>query len=332
MPTVETKQEIINKTVKHSAGQFWRYGINYVLVLIELLILSLLTWASIGFDGFDFLLTPQYLITTVSLLMIYTSAHWTVFNLRVKRVRSNDVNKAIIEENERKIRDTTKEIVWYENIDQFLAERRVDKKVEAWKIYVRNRLTLLNQKAKKKDRIIDTQQITTYQREHLAQSDLVALQQRFDEERNKNTYCIKKRLYEQQLTDTWVAENLDRIHIDFDDVDKNFVETGSLLQGVKKSQTKEKGKYTKDTWQSRALALLFTMFISAFAIDLLLNLDSGAWIIFGFRVFFFIINVVMGLDYADGFYRDVDVHNSLSRLRITNEFKVWISKKTKEVK
>lgn len=327
MPTVETKQEIVNKTVKRAGGQFWRYGINYVLVLIELAILSLLTWASIGFDGFGFLITPQYIITTVSLLTIYTSAHWTVFNLKVKRLRSNEENKKTIEEKEAEIRDVTKTIEWYTNSDQFLAERRIDKKVEAWKIYVRNRLTILNQKAKKKDRIIDSAQITEYQRQNLTESDLLALQQRFDDERSNNAYCIKKRLYEQQLTDKWIAENLDKIHIDFDDVDKNFVETGSLLQGVKKSQTKEKGKYTKDTWQSRLLALLFTMFISAFAFDLLLNLDGGAWIIFGFRVFFFIINVVLGLDYADGFYRDVDLHNSLARFRIANEFKVWVKRK-----
>jgi hypothetical protein len=331
VPTVETKQEAVNKTVKRAIGQFWLYGINYILVLIELVVLSLLTWASIGFDGFGFLITPQYIITTIALLMIYTSAHWTVFNLRVKRLRGNTENKAVIEKNEIEIKQTTNTMEWFTNSDLFLAERRIEKKVEAWKIYVRNRLTILNQKAKKKDRMIDTAKITNYQREHLSENDLLALQQRFDEERNNNAYCIKKRLYEQQLTDTWIAENLDKIHIDFDDVDKNFVETGSLLQGVKKSQTKEKGKYTKDTWQSRLVALLFTMFISAFAIDLLLNLDSGAWIIFGFRVLFFIINIVMGLDYADGFYRDVDLHNSLSRVRVKNEFVVWLSKKGKEV-
>jgi hypothetical protein len=326
----DTKQEIVNKTIKKAGGQLWRYGINYALVVIELVILSFLTWASIGFDGFAFLLTAQYIVTTISLLAIYSAAHWTVFNLRVKRLRSNQDNKETIEKNDVKIKEVTETKEWYEQSDKFLVERRVDKKVEAWKIKTRNQLTILNQKAKRKDRLIDSQQITQYQREHLSESDIIALQQRFDTERTNNAYCSKKRLYEQQLSDEWIASNLDKIHIDFDDVDKNFVETGSLIQGISKSQTKEKGKYTTDTWQSKILSLLFTMFISAFAIDLLLNIDSGAWIMFGFRIFFFIINVILGLDYADGYYRDVDVNNSLARVRIANEFKVWV--KRKEVK
>lgn len=320
----ETGQEKVGRLGKKIGGVAWRYGINYGLLIMEIVAITVLTVMSVGFDGWAYLLTPSFIITTIILFLIYTASHWTMFNLRIKKLRAYDENKQYIKEQESTIKKTTTTVEWVTHKAEFLSNRKVSKKREAWKIHIQNKLTKLERKAPSKQIAIEESVITDFQRKNLSPDDLTALQARFDEQRRNNPYSVKKRLYEQQLTDKWIAENINRINIDFDDVNSQFIETGSMIKGQEKTKTEERGKYTKDNSASRLTGLLFTAFISAFTIDLLANWkDGAAWIQFALRMTFLLVNVIMGLDYADGFYRDVDVHNVDNRVSVCSEFWVW---------
>ena len=331
MAEKETKQEIIGKHAKKVVRWGFRYAINYTLLIFEIVAIVLLTLMSVGFDGWEYLITATFIITTVILFAIYGATHWTLFNLRIKKLRANPDNIEKQKALEIEIKKTTDTKEWVEYSPHFLSWREVEKKREAWKIHIQNKITKLEKKASAKEYAIEETVITDFQRNHLSESELKALQESLDQARSKSPYSIKKRLLTQQLTDEWVAKNLYKISIAHDDVNGQFIETGSLIKGQVLTKTEERGKYFKDNAVGRLGALLITMFISAFTIDLIANIqDAGAWITFAFRMLFLLINIISGLDYADGYYRDVDVHNATARYGVTKEFWVWFERNVKK--
>jgi hypothetical protein len=287
-----------------------------------------MTVMTLGFEGWEYLWTAEFIITTILLTIIFRSSHWTVFNAKLKKMISSPWHKAFKKETETDVKKTTGMVEWKNYKTEFFAWRRVEKKKEAWKIKVQNEITKLTNKAKKKDLAIESATITEFQRNNMGDNELFALQQRYDEDRKNNKYCIQKRSYAEKLTDKWIAENLDRIVIDFDDVNSQFVEIGSKIQGQEHSQTNTKGKYWKDNGASIFAGFAITSFISAFTIDLMSNWGNGeAWALFGLRMSILLVNIIFGLDYADGWYRDVDEHDLLSRQSICGEFWTWFTDK-----
>ena len=319
----ESVQEQVKTVVKTRTNSFIRYLPNILINLFSVIILALMTIVMFDF-GFDYLATPQFYITTIALILIYTLSHWSTFDARIKKKRSEKAHEEYMEKQNYELKKIVDTLEWLRNRFIFISFRNTEKKIEAWKTHISNKLTKMNNKARKKDLAIESATITEYQRKNVPESELEAIQQRYDTARLNNRYCNKKRLYEEKMRDTWIAQNIDKITIEYDEIDIQFVETGNIIKGIKKSRVKSKGKYAKDNASQRLIATILTVFISAFGVQLILDgFNAEALIIFFLRSLLLAMNMLMGLDYAEQFYREIDLYNIDSRVSITKEFKEY---------
>jgi predicted membrane protein len=296
----------------------------YILIDISAVIaIGLITLIAFDFD-WDYIWSWNFLITSITLVIIYIMAHWSVWVSYLKSMRRNKENIEIKEDKEDDIKAVTNTTEWYNNKKDFINFRNEEKKKEAWIILVQNALTKLRNNAKDKDIEIEALGITDFQREHLAEGELLDIEADIDKRKQDCHYLIIKKELEEQLTDEWIAQNLSKMNHDYDKIDSQFIETGHLFKGQAKSKTNPKGKYAKDTMPMRLVMLLITVFITAFTTDLAMSqFTKDAWFLFVFRMMLLLANVVMALVYAETFYVDVDVFNLDSRVSIKNEFKVW---------
>lgn len=320
-----TVQETVKKAVVNPAVySLKRYGLNTMLICLEIGLLTVMTVMAPSFQGWGYLLTPTYIITTIILALIYSAAHWTIFNSKIKKLRDDAEWKAELKASEAEIHAITGTAEWVNEHADFLSWRRTEKKRSAWEIHVRNAITKLDNRARPKDRIVHDSVITDFQRQNLSEAEITTLEKKYALAKAKNRYCRKRKDLEEMLTPEWIALNLDHISVDFDDVDEGFVKTGSLIRGTEKSKTEERGKYLHDNAISKVVWLAIAMFITAFTLDLAVAWsDFGAWVLFLGRIVALLVNIVFGLDYADGYFRDVDEHNIEARKNICGEFLVW---------
>ena len=295
-------------------------------IIINVASIGLLAALSVAFLDLDvkYLLTWSFYVTSAVLFIIFTASHWSAYNARVKKLRADKTKRAELKATDDEIKKTTRTVEWVQYRDEFVHERNQTKKKEAWIQHIQNKLTKLTNRSREKDRLIEIANVTDYQRETLAPDALQAVQQAFDDARAQNTYCKRKRAYAAKIEPKWVAENIDKIRIRYDEIDVQFIETGRIVRGINKSKSDARGKYFKDNAGNRLLFLLLTTAISAFAID---SFQAGITlkdaIVFSFRMLNLTINIVMGTAYGDDFYRDVDEFNMESRNSICGEYKQW---------
>jgi len=296
---------------------------NLLINIFAIAILALMTVIAFNFD-IDYILSWGFYITSLLLILVYTTTHWSWFDSKLKSNRKKIENKIIHKEKETIIKGVVNTVEWQRNRYQFINERNENELIKAWRIVIQNRLVRLQNNAHSKDLMIESANITDLQKRTLAEEKIIELQQKYADAKAKNKYCIKKSLYEEKLTDQWILENKNKIMVDYNKIDIQFVETGSVIKGVEKDKTNPSGKYAKDTMPNRFLSFLITFFITAFATDLIINGGTAdAWINFGFRMLLLLMNMVTGTNYADLFYEDVDIHNDDSRVSITKEFQTW---------
>ena len=312
-----------------------RQGINstlayipYILIdIFAVVAIALITLIAFDFD-WDYIWSWNFLITSITLVTIYILVHWSIYSSYLKGMRRNIFNILIKDEKEDNIKVITGTKEWLDNKQDFINFRNMNKKKEAWIIIVQNRLTKLTNNAKLKSLEIEALGITEFQKKHLTEEEVLAIEKDIDERKKACHYLNRKKQLEEQLTDVWVAKNLDKMNHDYDKIDSQFVETGHLYKGQRKSKVNPRGKYSKDTMPMRAVTMIITVFITAFTTDLVMNnFAKDALFIFAFRMMLLLMNVVMGLTYAETFYADVDIFNLDSRVSIKDEFKVWAFEK-----
>ena len=296
---------------------------NALINLAAVIIIGAMSVAILDLD-IAYLLTWPFYVTSAILFIIFTASHWSAFDARVKKLRRDKEKRDEMKKTEDEIQKTTRSVEWMQHRASFVHERNQNNKKDAWIQDVQNKMTKLTNKAKERDRLIEIAQVTEYQRNNLSGSELNALQKAFDDARGKNIYCKRKRAYASKIEPKWIAENIDKIRIRYDEIDMQFIETGRIVRGINKSKSDARGKYIKDNAGNRALFLLLTAIISAFAIE---SFQAGmTWaqsIVLALRMLNLTVNVVMGTAYGDDFYKDVDVFNSDSRLSICGEFKQY---------
>ncbi len=322
----QTPGQTINGIAMGVGKQFFRFGMNYIMVIVNIIAIALMTLVSIGFQGWEFLWTSTFIITTIILFVIYISTHWALHNSRLKKLRIFEQNVEYMEEQEKKIKETTGTKEWVEHCGEFLAWRAIEKKKEAWKTHISNALVDLDKKYRKrryqKQVAIDRREITDYERKHLSEEEIEKRQNEIDELKMSNPYTVRKRMYQEYLSDEWIARNIDNFNVDFDNVGRLFIENGATKKQQQKSQSS--ASYMKDNWQSRIVAFLMSGFITAFTVDLFMNIrDLQTWLVFAIRMINLILNIIMGTDYGDRFFIEYDVHNIRARVSITHEFRAW---------
>ncbi|MFA5195432.1 MAG: hypothetical protein WC401_06520 [Bacteroidales bacterium] len=325
------KQRYIINKAKTKASLVLMFAPNIlinILMVVALMAISMLskdnefTWDSV--------FTWYFLFVTVALIIIYQITHWASFDSKLKKLNLYDENITFLETQEDKIKETTGTVEWKNNRTAFVKERNEKQKIIAWQIYIQNTITKLTQdtnKYKKKSIDLENEVVTTFQRNNLPPSRIKEIEDDIKSRQDKNRYIRQKRVLEDMLDDKWIAEHINKVSIDYNNIDINFIETGDIIKGQTKDRTKKHGKYAKDNMPNRLLVSLITFFISIFTADMVLNWSLAGWVDFVLRIAVLLVNMLMGSNYATEFYVDTDIHNSKSRVEITNEFWVWLKTK-----
>lgn len=330
--TLKLKQKSEEKKATKSErnnrlNSFLSYLPNIIINIFAVVALMIMTVLILDFDP-DFLFSFRGIVTTIVLTILFTTTHWSMYDMRVKKQKKDTDNKVYIEKGVNDIKKVTNTVTWLDHKEEFINDRNLEKKIEQWKILIENRIVKLEKKAKKKDLDVEAMGITDFQRQHLSEQQILELQEKIDNEKNSNRYLQRKKLLEEMRTNQWIAENIMKKNISYDKIDTMFVETGSIVKGQEKTKVEKKGKYAKDNSGQRIFSLVVSVFLTAIATDLgLSGFTTGAWFILSFRIIIWTYNVVMGLNYGDIYYVETDIHNIDSRVKVTDEFKVWALKK-----
>jgi len=330
--TLKVKQKLeetkaTKSATKSKLNSFLNYLPNILINLFAVIALWIMTVLVLDFDA-NYLLSFRGVATTIVLTILFTSTHWSMYDMRVKKQKRDPENKEYIKENIVSIKKVTATVTWLDHKEEFVNDRNLEKKIEQWKILIENRIVKIEKKAKKKDLDIEAMGITDFQRQHLSEQQVLDLQAKIDKEKNENRYLQRKKLLEEMRTNEWIAENIMKKNISYDKIDTMFIETGSVVKGQEKTKVEKKGKYAKDNIGQRIFSLVIAIFLTAISTDLgLSGFTTGAWFILAFRIIIWTYNVVMGVNYGDIYYAETDIHNIESRVALTDEFKVWALKK-----
>ena len=304
-----------------------RYLPNVIINTFAVIALMIMTILVLDFDS-GYLISLKGAITTLVLVAIFTTSHWSTYDMRVKALKQNLENKEYIKTQTDEIKKVTNTVAWQDYKAAFVNDRNLEKKIEQWKIIIENRLVRLEHKAKKKDLDIEAMAITDFQKEHLNEQQLETLQADIDFKKSKNRYLQRKKVLEEMRTNEWIAENVTKKNIDYNKIDTMFVETGSVVKGQEKDKVEKRGKYARDNSGQRVFSVLISIFLTAISTDLMLEgFTAEAWFIFTFRIMILVYNIIMGLNYGDSYYAETDIHNIDARVSISGEFKVWALKK-----
>lgn len=323
------QQNATKKVVKSKLGKTLRFLPNIIINTFAAIALMLMTLLAFDFDP-DAMLSWGALLTILVLVAIFTVSHWSAYDMKVKALRTQKENVDYIKEKEAEIKKVTKSTDWFDNKQEFINNRNYAQKVDAWIIHIQNQLVKLESKAKEKDLDIESMSVTAYQKEHLNEEEVEKLEVEIDLAKKKNRYIQRKNAYLEMLTEQWIAENLDKKNLDYNKIDVLFVETGSVIQGQQKDKQEKKGKYAKDNSGQRFFSLAIAIFFAALSADLAISeFTREAWFIFLFRLTILIFNIILGLNYGDTYFAEVDLHNVEARAMICDEFKVWNMKRKK---
>jgi len=320
-----------NKELNRARGKsVARYLPHFIINLAVLLIITIITLFTTFKIDPTYVLTSTYWITSFVLFGLYMLTHWSDYKTKVRTLRLNKENRDYVKSQRAEIDKTTKTIEWRDHRTEFVHNRNVDQKKVAWETHIRKRIDKLTQRAKKADKDVENAVISDFQRQTYkdAPERLNALQSEIDARREQNRYCQRKRALENMLTEVWIAEHINKIHIDYNEIDIQFIENGNVYDELQKDRAVERGMYTRNTAPSRLKWFIFTAAITAIGIDSL----SGAiiwtsWLLLILRVAGFVVNKVMGAEYGEEHYQKYDVWNIDKRVEIAQEFKVWGLKK-----
>lgn len=300
-----------------------RYAPNALINFFAILIIGLMTVVTFDLD-WSYIYSPRFIVTSIVLMFIFMLVHWSFYDGKLKALRTNKENREYIKEQEESIKKVTQTKEWIDHRQEFILERNQKEKIKAHITNTQNKLTKLKEKAKQVDKNIDMAQVTKFQKEYLEDKEIEKLEKQYEEARVNNAYCQRKAELEYQLTEEWIGNNIHKINIDYNEIDSQFVETGSVIKGIKKDKVKAKGKYLKDNGLNRVIFLVLSIAVSSIAAEPLAE-GGGAeqWVLFAFRLMLVVFNLTTGLNYGNQFYEEYDLHNINSRVSIKNEFTTW---------
>jgi len=307
-----------------------RYIPNFLINVVVLAIITLITLAATFKIDPNYVITAEYWVTSIVLFVLYMLTHWSDYKAKLRSLRLNKDNLEYIKTQKSEIDKTTKTVEWRDHRSEFISNRNIEQKKIAWEQYIRKRIDKMTARAKKADKDIENAVVSDFQKQAYkdAPERLNALQSEMDARREQNRYCQRKRAFENMLTPLWIAENINKIYIDYNEIDIQFIENGNVYEGVAKDRAIERGMYSKDTSPERLKWFIFTTALTAIGIDSLSgSIIWSSWLLLSMRLAGFIVNKITGKEYGEEHYEKFDMWNIDKRVEIAQEFKVWGLKK-----
>lgn len=150
-----------------------------------------------------------------------------------------------------------------------------------------------------------------------------------EEDKKKNRYCRRRINLEESIK----VERLDKmilaLRVDYDEIDRSFVETGEVIRGEKKLTRQDTlGRKVKDNYAQFLFAVGGAAFFNAFiyTADLL---DTAFWFKLATSLFLIISMFLNGREYARNYVKQVMVVDLNTRYNIIKDY---LTHKVKEKK
>jgi hypothetical protein len=149
------------------------------------------------------------------------------------------------------------------------------------------------------------------------------------EEKKVNRYCRRRIKLEDSISNERLEKLIIALQVDYDEIDRSFVETGEVIRGEKKNARQDTvGRKVKDNYAQFLFAVGGAAFFNAFiyTADLL---DTAFWFKLATSLFLLIGMYLNGREYARNYIKKVMVVDLNTRYNIIKDY---LTDKVKERK
>lgn len=150
-----------------------------------------------------------------------------------------------------------------------------------------------------------------------------------EEDKKKNRYCRRRINLEESIK----VERLDKmilaLHVDFDEIDRSFVETGEVIKNEKKLTRQDTlGRKVKDNYAQFLFAVGSAAFFNAFiyTADLM---DTAFWFKLATSLFLIVSMFLNGREYARNYVKQVMIVDLNTRFNIIKDYLTFKVKEKK---
>lgn len=150
-----------------------------------------------------------------------------------------------------------------------------------------------------------------------------------EDDKKKNRYCRRRLNLEASLNNERLDKMILALRVDYDEIDRSFVETGEVIKGDKKLTRQDTlGRKIKDNYAQFLFAVGGAAFFNAFiySADLL---DAAFWFKLATSLFLIISMYLNGREYARNYVKQVMVVDLNTRYNIIKDY---LTHKVKEIK
>lgn len=153
-----------------------------------------------------------------------------------------------------------------------------------------------------------------------------------DEQRRKSHYCRVRKRLEESISEERLNRYILAIKVDYDEIDRAFIETGETRRVTKKNQ-KQASTWLiiQDNWTRFAFSIAGAAFFNAFIYDT--NVMSAAfWAQVAFNVMMLVSMFISGMSYAKTYKQEVLMGDLNTRYNIIKDYLTHKVSKLKEAK
>jgi hypothetical protein len=150
-----------------------------------------------------------------------------------------------------------------------------------------------------------------------------------EEDKKKNRYCRRRINLEESIKSERLEKLILALRVDFDEIDRSFVETGEVIKSEKKLTRQDTlGRKVKDNYAQFLFAVGGAAFFNAFiyTADLL---DTAFWFKLATSLFLIVSMFLNGREYARNYVKQVMIVDLNTRYNIIKDY---LTHKVKEKK
>ena len=186
--------------------------------------------------------------------------------------------------------------------------RNKEEKINAYKVKIQNKINKEELKAQPKD--IEVWYFGS------------------EDDKKKNRYCRRRLNLEASLNNERLDKMILALRVDYDEIDRSFVETGEVIKGDKKLTRQDTlGRKIKDNYAQFLFAVGGAAFFNAFVYSADL-LDAAFWFKLATSLFLIVSMFLNGREYARNYVKQVMVVDLNTRYNIIKDY---LTHKVKEI-
>lgn len=160
--------------------------------------------------------------------------------------------------------------------------------------------------------------------------DLQIMQKGTDEEKENNKYCSKALYYETLMSEDYLENNIDKLHVHHDTITEKLIFSGTPTDSCDTEYiTRHKGfKVAKDLLPKYLLSFAITVFIAGSTIELLQDINMATVFKTVSKLFTISTQIYFAYNYSNKYNNEVVLHDINFRRSIIKKYDLWLIKET----